>query len=283
MHFRCALVLLQALVLAGCASLVSRAGSGLADSISLAMLNQNDPEIVRDGAPAFLMMLDGMVEKSPDDPALLSAAAELYAAYGAVFVEDPERADKLTTRGRDYGQRALCATAKLACGIADKPFDKFSATVAKLKPADVPALYTFAFSWLAYIQAHADDWKALAKLPEVGESLQAVQKLDPGYRPANVEHYLGVLNTIRPPALGGDFDAGKEHFEKAIALSRGRDLSIKVDYARYYARTLYERELHDQLLAEVLAADPDQSGYVLTNTLAQSEALVLLETADDYF
>mgnify|MGYP000093126120 CR=1 FL=1 len=34
---------------------------------------------------------------------------------------------------------------------------------------------------------------------------------------------------------------------------------------------------------EVLAADPVQPGYTLFNTLAQDEALELLESADDYF
>ena len=39
----------------GCASLVSSAASKFADNLSAAVLNQNDPEIVRDGAPAYRM------------------------------------------------------------------------------------------------------------------------------------------------------------------------------------------------------------------------------------
>jgi hypothetical protein len=66
-------------------------------------------------------------------------------------------------------------------------------------------------------------------------------------------------------------------------LSHGRDLSISVDYARYYARTLYDRELHDQLLKNVMSAEPDQEGYTLFNTLAQREAQALLDAADEYF
>ena len=61
------------------------------------------------------------------------------------------------------------------------------------------------------------------------------------------------------------------------------DLGIKVDYANYYARTLYDRELHDRLLNEVLAADPVQPGRTLFNTLAQRDARSLLDSADDYF
>jgi hypothetical protein len=98
-----------------------------------------------------------------------------------------------------------------------------------------------------------------------------------------VQRYLGILNTIRPPALGGDFEAGQAHFERALELSGGRDLGIKVDYARYYARPLYDRELHDRLLREVLEAEPVQRGYTLFNTLAQEEAEEFLAGADDYF
>ena len=267
----------------GCASLVSSAGAGLAGNISTAMLNQPDPQVVRDGAPAFLMMLDGMVEQSPHDPALLAAAAELYAAYGVVFVDDANRARVLTTRAFEYGRRGLCATNKNACEIHQLPYESFTGKLEALRSQDAAATYTFALSWLAYIQAHADDWHALARLPEVRSTLQRLQELDSDFRAAKVEHYLGVLNTIRPPALGGDFEAGREHFERAMALSGDRDLSIKVDYARYYARTLYDRDLHDRLLNEVLEADPDHPGFVLTNALAQSDARALLDSADEYF
>jgi hypothetical protein len=46
---------------------------------------------------------------------------------------------------------------------------------------------------------------------------------------------------------------------------------------------MYERELHDELLREVLAADPHVPGYTLTNVLAQRDASGLLASADDYF
>jgi len=83
--------------------------------------------------------------------------------------------------------------------------------------------------------------------------------------------------------LGGNFEAGKAYYEQALALSNGKDLSINVDYARYYARALYDRELHDQLLNDVISAEPIQEGYTLFNTLAQREAQELLDSADDYF
>ncbi len=270
-------------LLSGCATVVASAGSGLAGNLTVAMMNQDDPVIVRDGAPAYLLMLDSFVEGSPENEQVLAAAAELYAAYGVVFVDEPRRAQKLTTRARTYGQRALCAANPVGCGMQALPFVEFEQRLARLRPKDASALYTFGLSWIAYIRAHSSDFSALAQLPQVEATLLRVQALDGSYEQARVEHLLGVLNTIRPPALGGDFESGLAHFERAIELSSAQDLSIKVDFARYYARTLYDRELHDRLLHEVLAADPVQRGYTLFNTLAQDEASLLLESADEYF
>jgi len=277
------LLVLAGTILASCASVVATAGSGLAGNLTIAMMNQDDPDIVRDGAPAYLLMLDSFVEGSPDNEAVLAAASELYSAYGVVFVDSPNRARRLTARAWSYGQRTLCAANKNACGIWNLPYEEYVEALGQLRDKDASALYTFGLSWIAYIQAHSDDYLALAKLPQVEASLIRVQQLNPDYQEANVERFLGVMNTIRPPALGGDFEAGKAHFERAIELSDGKDLAVKVDYARYYARTLYDQELHNQLLQEVLAADPNQRGYILFNTIAQEEAQELLDSSDAYF
>lgn len=278
-------VLLASLLplIAGCATMVATAGGGMAENLNTAILNQDDPELVRDGAPAYLLMLDSFVEGAPENVAALSAAAELYSAYGVVFVNDPVRARKLTARGMAYGRRALCSARQSICGMWNESYEGFRIRLQEVGEEEIGALYTFALSWIAYIQAHADDFGALAKLPHAQLALARVQEIDPAYERSNVEHYLGVLDTIRPPALGGDFESGKAHYERAIEASGGRDLSIKVNYARYYARTLYDRELHDRLLTQVLEADANQPGYTLFNTLAQAQAEVLLESAEEYF
>jgi hypothetical protein len=271
------------LALAGCASVMQSATNSLAANLSSAILNQDDPETVRDGAPAYLLMLDSFIEGSPGDVAMLSAAAELYAAYGVVFVDEVERADRLTRRALNYARQSLCASNNDACGIEELSFAEFAETLTEMEKGDVGSLYTFGLASIAYIKVHAGDWGALTSLPRVTAALERVQELDPGHRSVHVEHYLAILNTIRPPALGGDFEAGKAHYERALELSDGKDLSIAVDYARYYARTLYDRDLHDDLLNGVIAAEPMQDGYTLFNILAQRDARELLDTADDYF
>ena len=72
-------------------------------------------------------------------------------------------------------------------------------------------------------------------------------------------------------------------FERAVELSGGRNLMAKVLFAEYYARLVFDRPLHDRLLEEVVAADPEEPGLTLSNTLAQEQARQLLDDADDYF
>jgi len=270
-------------MLSGCASLMASAATEMANNLSAAMLNQNDPETVRDGAPAYMLLLDSFLEGSPDDPALLAAAANMYASYGAVFADDPERAGRLTERARDYGFKAICLSFEPACDWHGMSFDAYEATLPKLSDKHADVAYAYGLSSLAYIQAHTDDFNAVARVPHAEALLTRYVEISGGKSNATVYVYLGILATIHPPALGGEPEKGRAAFERAIELSNGKDLSAKVEFARGYARLMYERELHDELLNEVMAADPNVPGYILTNVLAQQDAVELLDSADDYF
>ena len=270
-------------LLSGCSLIVSNVSSGMANDLSDAILNQDDPELVREALPAYLLLMDSMVSSGPDNPATLSAAAQLYAAYGAGLVDDEDRAKILTRRARSYGTRALCAADADACELEGLNFDDYVNVIESVRSKDVEALYSYSLANLAWIRANSDDYKALADLPKIEVALQRVMQLEPGDLAASTSMYLGILNTLRPAALGGDPEAGRAWFEKGIELSGGKDLGIKVEFARGYARLLYDRELHDQLLNEVLAADVEQPGLTLFNILARDQARSLLASADDYF
>lgn len=277
-------VLLAALsALGGCSSIVANVSAGLADDLSSAILNQEDPELVREALPAYLLLLDSFVAGDPDNSVTLAAAAQLYAAYGAGLVEDAERARTLTDRARAYGERALCAANAGACDLQALDYDEYLAAIQSSGKDEVVPLFAYSLSSLAWIRTHADDFGALAQLPKVEAALQHVMASEPGDLAASTSMYLGILNTLRPAALGGKPEVGRDWFEQGIALSAGRDLSIKVEYARGYARLLYDRELHDRLLNEVLDAEVKQPDLTLFNQLARAQAQDLLASADDYF
>ena len=280
---RAAAVGLAVLQLAGCASLVSNAASGFADNLSAAVLNQDDPETARAAIPSYMVLIDSMIEGNPNDEKMLSAAATLYASYGAVFADDEIRAKRLTAKARRYALMAMCEAYESACGWREMNYDEFVESLSGVRNKHSELLYTYGFATLAYLRAHSDDWNSLAELPQI-EALFNYYLAMAGDSATSATHtYIGILLTLRPPALGGKPEEARMHFERAIELSKGRDLTAKVEYARGYAKLLYDRELHDRLLTEVLAADPYADGLTLGNVLAREEAAELLAQANDYF
>jgi hypothetical protein len=281
--FRLYLAILGTLALGGCAAFGSAAAGRVTDGLSNAILEADDPELVREALPAYLLLLDALVRSDPGNPRNLGAAAQLYAAYALLFVTDAQRSQTLTAAARSYGSRAMCAADTGACGLDDLDFDAFVAAVDSVEPADAEALYGYCIGALAYVRSHSGDWVAIATLPKIEHALKRLLTLGDTPRTVNVNMYLGVLNTLRPEALGGRPEEGRAYFEQAMAMSEGRNLAVKTEYARSYARLVYDRELHDRLLNEVVQADARQPGLTLFNTLAQQQARELLGQADDYF
>ncbi len=279
-----ALVLaLAGILTGGCALLISAAASGLADNLSSAILNQDDPETVRAGAPSYLLLLDSFLEGNPDDPALLTAAATLYATYGSVFADDEKRASRLTTRARTYATKAMCETYSAACDWPGQHYVDFVASLGGISKKQADVLYTYGFVMLAYLRAHSSDWNSLAELPKVEALFDHYLAITGRDANGAVHIYMGILLTLRGPEIGGKPEEARAHFEKAIALTDGKDLTAKVEFARGYAKLLYNRELHDDLLNDVLQADPYADGFTLGNVMAQDDAALLLAEADEYF
>ncbi len=253
------------------------------DNLPYGVLNNNDLQLVAEGLPTYLLMVDGLIENWPESESLLASGADLYGAYAGLFVEDPARARKLSTKALDYAFRAACASDGDYCDLRGLSVPEFEALLEDAGEKDVPMLFTLGGAWAGYIQANTSDWNAVAELGRVEAIMERIVTLDEGYQYGQAHMYLGVLNSILPASLGGKPDVAQTHFEKAVALSGGKNLLAPVLYAENYARLVFDRELHDRLLNEVLAADPDVHGLTLQNTYAQQEAEALLADADEYF
>lgn len=267
----------------GCSSITSSLTGQMSESLASSILNQNDPETVRQGAPAYLLMIDGFIVDDPENPNVLMTGAKLYASYASAFVDDPSRAKVMSLKARDYGRSALCLSDRTTCGIWESPYDEFEPVINALDSGNIDPMFVSAMAWATWIQVNRDDWTAVADKARVEAMMMRVVELDEGYNRGSAHLYLGVLATLLPEALGGKPEEGRRHFEKSIELSGGRDLFAKVLLARDYARLVFDRALHDQLCREVLEADPKVDGLTLSNTLAQREAKALLEDSEDYF
>lgn len=269
--------------LAGCGPIISSATSSFADSLSAGILSQDDIATVRDGAPAYLLLVDGFISENPENEALLLAGADLYSSYAGAFVDDQERAQRMTERARRYGHRALCGRSPVLCDAADLPHEDWVAALRRTTEKDLPVLFGFGASWATWIQVNSGDWNAVAEIPKVEAAMRRVIEINPEFREGWPQLYLAVLNTQLPPAYGGKPELGREYFEKALHLSDGNNLMVHVLFAKQYGRLVFDQELHDRLLEQALETEPVQGKLTLINTLAQTEAKQLLQSSADYF
>ena len=282
-YFRLILIFVAGLTLTSCSSIISSATNKMATNLATAITNNDDLATVKAGAPAYLLMLDSFVEGDPSDSKMQVAAAKLYAAYAGVFVKDEERAKRLTQKSLDFALNANCLVNENHCNLKNMKFKKFETVIEGFEEDQIEYLFTLGSSWAGWIQSRRGDWNAAADLARVTKIMNHALKLNDEYQNGQVHLYLGVLNTLLPPALGGKPEIGKKHFEKAIAISQGKNLMAKVLYAEKYARLIFNQELHDKLLNQVIKAEPRLRNFTLTNMLAQKQAKALLVDGADYF
>ena len=279
-------ILLVALALSSCATIVGKATDTFAQNLGSAVLNSEDPATVRDGLPAYLLLLDGLIAgQKPGDKSnagVLLAAAQLNGAYAGNFTQgDAVRAKRLSKKSLDYARAAICLSDGELCSALDNDIDAFITVVNR--DTNTALLYALASSWAGYLQSNSEDWGAIADLPKVEALLMRVVSIDEKHERGLPYVYLGVINSLRPEGLGGKPEVGRAYFEKAIAISDGKNLYAKTALAQYYARLVFNQELHDRLLNEVINANPKAIGYTLINTLAQDQAKLLLTSGKDYF
>jgi hypothetical protein len=177
----------------------------------------------------------------------------------------------------------MCLSYAASCDWRELDYDGFVATLDGLGPEHAEAVYNYSFATLAYLRAHSSDWNALAELPQAEALLRRYLEIAGGDVKTPAYTYLGIMLTLRPASLGGKPEEARSYFERAIELTDGRDLSVKVEYAKGYAMLVYDQELHDRLVSEVLAASPYADGLTLTNVMAQEEALQMQREAEYYF
>lgn len=275
--------LMTGFLMIGCSMFINSAATDFADNLSNAIINNDDPAMVEVGGPAYLLMIDGLLHGDPENESLLRSAATFYTNYATVFAKDNARAQKLTQKALNYAFRAVCVRNTEACLLRAMKFEAFSEFIASMNVKDVPTLYSLGSAWAGWMQAHSDDWNAVAEIPRVEKIMQRIVELDEFFQDGGAHLYLGIFATLHPPALGGKPAVGRKHFEKAIEISGGRNLMVKVAYARQYARLMFDRQLHDKLLEDVLESKYDFPGYTLINILARQQARELLDSAEDYF
>lgn len=281
------LALMVALPLSsGCGAMVKRATRPLMENMVNSIMKQSDPELVRDGAPAYLLMIDGLVENSPDDPDVLVAAAQLYSAYLSAFVmdDDPARAKLMSKKAFSYTVRATSLINETFADRWNGPFEQFAAVPESFDAGDEQFLFLVITTWANFIRSHRDNWDNIADISKVEALAKRLLVLDETYYYGAPHLALGSLYSLLPEQMGGKPALAKVHFERALKISEGKLLSAYVMYAGSYARLVFDRPLHDRLLRQAMETPANiEPELTLINTLAKRQAERMLAEADEYF
>ena len=278
-------IFLLTLVLAitSCGQLISNAKQDFANDLSATILSFDDPETIKKGVPAYLILISSMIKGDPENADLLESGAKLYGAYASGFTDSEASKRALSRRAFEYAGRAMCIRDQRFCDVKKLSYFEFEKLLASIEKPQAEHLFVFVSSWAGVIEANSSDWNAVAELPKVKAGIQCVLDTDETVSNGNAHLYMAVMETLLPPTLGGKPELAKKHFDRALELSQGNNLMAKVLYAEKYARMLFDRELHDKLLQQVIDADVGPQDQILVNTLAKQRAAELLSNADDYF
>jgi len=256
----------------------------LLEEVARSSYKQSDLRMIREGMPAYLMLMDGMIEALPDNEQLLIAAAQGYSSFASVFVEDQDKeyAKLLFERGRQYALRSLEIR-----GLKEplqSPFDDFKEGLKGLGKKDVSYIFWGATCWANWIRLNLDSMEALAELPRVEWMMKRVLEIDEGFYYGGPHLFMGIWFASKPKIAGGDLHKAQGHFLKALDFGRGKFLMAYVYYANYYARQAMDKDLFLSTLQRVLETPPDiSSDLTLLNTVAQKKAKELLSRAEEYF
>ena len=256
----------------------------LLEDVANSANKQSDLRVVREGMPAYLMLIDGMVEAVPDKDRLLITAAQAYASFASAFIEeaDAEYARVLYKKAKKYALRAL--ELRGLENPVSTPFDAFEEALNRLDKDDVSYMFWAATCWGSWIRLSLGSMAAVAELPRVEALMKRVLVLDEEFYFGGPHLFMGIWFASRPQIAGGDLKRAQHHFQKALEFSRGKFLMTQVYYADQYARKTFDRKLFVATLKNVLETPADKIPQLtLLNTVAHKKAKGMLEQVDTYF
>jgi hypothetical protein len=243
-----------------------------------------DVALVREGTPAYLMLMDGLLEAYPENRDLLIAASRAYGSYAATLDGEPARALAINRKALDYGLRALSVGRADFREKATGNIEELRAHLQGFTSKDVPALFWTASAWAGWISQSSGSVEAMADLPAFEAILQRTIELDESFYHGGPHLLKGIYLAAKPQVAGGDLASAKTHFDRAFALGSDKILMARVYYAQYYATGMKDKDLYTRTLRDVLEAKVDEPPEMsLANTMAQQRARQLLDETEATF
>jgi predicted anti-sigma-YlaC factor YlaD len=259
--------------------------------------SDDDPELVKAAAPFSLKLMESLLAENPRHTGLLASAASGFTRYAFAFVQEEAdeveprdfaaaealrtRARRLYLRAQRYGLRGLEVNHP---GFAKALTANPKSAVLLARKSDVPLLYWTAAAWASAISLSKDNPELIGQIPAMEALIDRALDLDESYGNGSIHTFLISYEMSRPGAGGDPAARARNHFDRAMALSRGTDASPLVALAEAVAIRKQDAKEFESLLNRALAinpdADPDQR---LLNIVMQRRARWLLSRKSELF
>ena len=256
----------------------------------------DDPELIRDAVPFGLKTMESLLQTLPNHRGLLLSLCRGFTQYGAGFLEgdanaiEPvdynratairERALRMFLRARNYGLRGLELDHK---GITQRLQTTPELAAGEIKKRELPMLYWTAAAWGSAINLGKDRADLLADLGAVRALMTRGLNLDEAYE-GGAFHEAMILLEALPKDMGGSPERARQHFERAVELSKGHKASPYVTLAQSVSVMTQSRKEFRELLGKALALDPNAvPSRRLETLIVQQQARDLLKREDELF
>ena len=276
-----AVFLAVVLIVSGCTSMIVKP---LLDPLELSLQKQTDLELIKDGAPSLLLLLDGFIAKDSRNKNLLMVATKAYSAYAITLHEanEVDRAVTMSLKAKKYGIALLNQLHGLK-NINNKTLTETDQALDRISRDQVGFLFWGAYGWTTWIRFQEGAPGALVDLPTIEHIMLRVVELNDSFYYGGAHIFLGAYYSSRPEMYGGKPQESREHFEQALVISNRKFLLAQVTYAETYARMVFDKKLYQDLLNEVLEQPLEGNEMASSNKLAQVMARKLLDATEEYF
>jgi predicted anti-sigma-YlaC factor YlaD len=294
------LLLLAWIAGSGCSLLRRSALNQVANAVAstgTTFASDEDPDLIQAAAPFSLKLMESLLAETPRHQGLLSAAASGFTQYAFAFVHqeadelearDLNAAEALRTRARHlylrahtYGLRGLEVEHP---GFPNALLANPRTAVRAVTEADVPLLYWTATAWAAAISLSKDNPELIAQIPAIEALMDRALELDESYSRGAIHTFLVTYEMSRQGAPGDPAARARKHFERALALSEGRNAAPLVALAEAVAVRQQDLKEFESLLNRALAVNPDANPETrLMNLVMQRRARWLLSRKAELF
>jgi len=276
---------------------VNQVGNALAGSGGV-FASDDDPDLIRQAVPFGLKLQESLLAENPRHRELLLATARGFTQYAYAFVQEDgdelddkdvaaakalhDRARRLYLRAREYGLRGLEVSHP---GFIKQLRAEPNQAVQAAGVGDVPLLYWTAAAWGAAIADSKDRPETVADLPQMRALIERAVALDETFERGAIHAFLINFEMARSGVKAADAVArARQHFDRAVALSEGKQAGPFVTYAEAVCVKQQQRAEFEKLLKQALAIDADVAPEMrLVNLVMQRRARWLLSKTDELF